>query len=184
MQLKDYLLHWESSLNGGIYPDEYASYLSLNLVRFNRITKTFSPSQAFIDLVKDIKKASHWIIITEPWCGDAAQSVPLILKLIEHVPNASYTLELRDQGTLIDHYLTNGGKAIPKLICINEETGEELGLWGPRPQHIQFQVDALKAEGPEAFKAKFGKMLHVWYGKDKGKSVQEEFTQSIKSWNK
>jgi hypothetical protein len=119
LQRTDYLLHWEKSLNGGIYPEEYAPYLSLNLTRFNRITKTFSPSQAFIDLVRNVKKKSHWIIITEPWCGDAAQSVPVILRLIEVIPNATYSLELRDSGGIIDAYLTDGGQAIPKVVVRN-----------------------------------------------------------------
>jgi hypothetical protein len=179
MQLKDYLSHWEKSLNGGIYPDEYASYLSLNLTRFKRITKTFSPSQAFIDHASDVKKKSHWIIITEPWCGDAAQSVPLILKLIEHLPNASYTLELRDQGTLIDHYLTNGGKGIPKVI-VRDEHGSDMFVWGPRTEAAQRLFNELKAEGVEL--TVLHESLHAWYAKDHGQSLESELMVLIQSF--
>ena len=178
MQLKDYLLHWEKSLNGGIYPDEYASYISLNLTRFNRITKTFSPSQAFIDLASDVKKKSHWIIITEPWCGDAAQSVPLILKLIEHLPHASYTLELRDQGTLIDQYLTNGGKGIPKVI-VRDEHGSDMFVWGPRTEAAQGLFNELKTEGVEL--KLLHESLHGWYAKDHGQSLESELLVRIQT---
>jgi hypothetical protein len=178
MQLKDYLLHWEKSLNGGIYPDEYASYLSLNLARFNRITKTFSPSQVFIDHVKDVKKASHWIIITEPWCGDAAQSVPLILKLIQQIPNARYTIELRDQGNLIDNYLTNGGKGIPKVI-VRDEQEDDLFVWGPRTEAAQGLFNELKAEGVEL--KVLHESLHGWYAKDHGQSLESELLVLIQT---
>jgi len=178
MQLKDYLLHWEKSLNGGIYPDEYASYISLNLTRFNRITKTFPPSQAFIDLASDVKKKSHWIIITEPWCGDAAQSVPLLLKLIDQIPNARFTLELRDQSTLIDQYLTNGGKGIPKVI-VRDEQGIDLFVWGPRTREAQELFNKLKAEGVEL--KVLHESLHRWYAKDHGKSLELELLTLIQS---
>ncbi|MEY3048381.1 MAG: hypothetical protein RL365_419 [Bacteroidota bacterium] len=178
MQLTDYLLHWEKSLNGGIYPDEYTSYLSLNLKRFNRITKTFSPSQAFIDLASEVKKKSHWIIITEPWCGDAAQSVPLILKLIEHLPNVSYSLELRDQGNKIDNYLTNGGKGIPKVI-VRDEHGSDMFVWGPRTEAAQRLFNELKAKGVEL--TVLHESLHAWYAKDRGQLLESELLVSIES---
>ena len=174
MQLTDYLLHWEKSLNGGIYSDEYTSYLSLNLTRFNRITKTFSPSQAFIDLASEVKKKSHWIIITEPWCGDAAQSVPVLLRLIEVIPNATYSLELRDSGNIIDAYLTDGGKAIPKVVVRNEQQ-EDMFVWGARPEILQALFLEGKRRGVE--KTDLQEMLHTWYAKDGGRTLEQEILE-------
>lgn len=166
-------------MNGGIYPDEYASYLSLNLTRFNRITKTFSPSQAFIDLVSEVKKKSHWIIITEPWCGDAAQSVPPLLRLIEVIPKALYSLELRDAGSLINQYLTHGSKSIPKLIVRNEQH-EDLFVWGARPIPLSVLFNEGKQRGLE--KPALHEMLHAWYAKDGGRNLEHEIMLNLQPY--
>jgi hypothetical protein len=178
MDLTAYQQHWEKALNGGIYPEEYQPYLELNEARFKRITKTFTPSTEFTAAVQGITKPSHWIIITEPWCGDAAQSVPLLLKLIDQIPNADFTLELRDQSTLIDQYLTNGGKGIPKVI-VRDEQGIDLFVWGPRTREAQELFNELKAEGVEL--NVLHESLHGWYAKDQGKTLELELLTLIQS---
>jgi hypothetical protein len=178
MDLAAYQLHWKNALNGGVYPEEYQPYLELNEVRFKRITKTFTPSAAFISSVQAIKNPNHWIIITEPWCGDAAQSVPLLLKFIEKIPNASYTLELRDQSSLIETYLSNGGKGIPKVI-VRDEHGSDLFVWGPRTEAAQYLFNELKAEGVEL--KVLHESLHAWYAKDHGQSLESELMVLIQS---
>ena len=178
MDLTAYQQRWEKALNGVIYPEEYQPYLELNEVRFKRITKTFTPSMDFTAAVQGITKPSHCIIITEPWCGDAAQSVPLLLKLIDQIPNARFTLELRDQSTLIDQYLTNGGKGIPKVI-VRDEKGNDLFVWGPRTREAQELFNELKAEGVEL--KVLHESLHGWYAKDQGKTLELELLTLIQS---
>jgi hypothetical protein len=176
MLLNDYLLHWDSALEGGVYEEKYAEYLSLNRTRFNRNYKTFKPSEAFLKASHRISFRTHWIIITEPWCGDAAQSVPVLLRLIEQIPSASYSLTLRDQGSLIDQYLTNGGKGIPKVI-VRDEQGIDLLVWGPRPQELTQLFHHAKDSGVE--KEALHVQLHTWYGQDKGLSVQQEVSDKL-----
>jgi hypothetical protein len=172
-------------VTGNVQSEGLLNTTQVNLHRIARLDKKVTLTLELKEVLAQVNTKWTWYVITEGWCGDASQNLSYIAKMAEANPNINLKLLLRDDNPeIMDAYLTNGGKAIPKLICINDETGEELGTWGPRPQHIQFQVNALKAEGPEAFKAHFGKKLHFWYGKDKGKSVQEEFTRTIKSWNK
>ena len=178
MDLTAYQQHWKKALKGGIYSEEYQPYLELNEARFKRISKTFTPSKEFTDTVQGITKPSHWIIITEPWCGDAAQSVPLLLKLINQIPNAHLTLELRDQSTLIDQYLTNGGKGIPKVI-VRDAEGNDLLVWGPRTREAQELFNGLKAEGVEL--KLLHESLHGWYAKDQGKSLELELLTLIQA---
>ena len=178
MLLNDYLLHWDRALEGGVYEEKYAEYLRLNRTRFNRNYKTFTPSEAFLKASQGITFPTHWIIITEPWCGDAAQSVPLLLKLIDQIPNADFTLELRDQSTLIDQYLTNGGKGIPKVI-VRDEQRIDLFVWGPRTREAQELFNELKAEGVEL--KVLHESLHGWYAKDQGKTLELELLTLIQS---
>jgi len=178
MLLNDYLLHWDRALEGGVYEEKYAEYLRLNRTRFNRNYKTFTPSEAFLNASKGITFPTHWIIITEPWCGDAAQSVPILLRLIEHIPSASYSLMLRDQGSLIDQYLTNGGKGIPKVI-VRDEQGIDLLVWGPRTRDAQELFNGLKEQGVEL--NVLHESLHGWYAKDQGQTLEIELLTLIRN---
>jgi hypothetical protein len=104
--------------------------------------------------------------------------VPLLLKLIHQIPNARFTLELRDQSTLIDQYLTNGGKGIPKVI-VRDEQGIDLFVWGPRTREAQELFNELKAEGVEL--KVLHESLHGWYAKDHGKSLELELLTLIQA---
>ncbi|WP_216831763.1 thioredoxin family protein [Alkalihalobacterium elongatum] len=82
----------------------------------------------------------HFLTITEDWCGDAMMINPIIRKLAE-AANIDMRVTLRDADTtLIDRHLTNGGRAIP-IILILDEDGTLLGKWGPRAPQIQQLVD-------------------------------------------
>ena len=176
MDLISYLAHWDAAMVTPLYPENYSAYLSLNRSRFNRIYKQFTPSAEFIDRAHQINQKTRWTIITEPWCGDAAQNVPVLLRLIEQIPLANYSITLRDQSELIDQYLTNGGRSIPKVI-VSDENGQDLFTWGPRPAAAQTLFKTLKAEGTEL--TALQKSLHGWYAENAGEAVQEEIYQLI-----
>jgi hypothetical protein len=176
MQLAAYLEHWKKALLGGIYPENYLEYLRLNEVRFNRILKQFLPSGDFLASARQVSIPTHWIIITEPWCGDAAQSVPVLLKLIDQIPKATYSLVLRDGDSLIDSYLTRGGKSIPKVIIRNERH-EDLFTWGPRPDRAHALYQLKKEEGVTM--EDLHQALHHWYAKDKGTHLTTEIQENI-----
>ena len=172
-------------VTGDVQSEDKLATTKVNLHRIARLDKKAKLTPELEESIAQITANWTWYVIVEGWCGDASQSLAYIAKMADANPNIELKLLLRDDNPeIMNAYLTNGGKAIPKLICKNNETGEELGNWGPRPQNIQDQVNALKAEGPDVFKANFSKKLPLWYGKDKGKSVQEEFVHHINKWNK
>ena len=176
MDLRTYLAHWDDAMVTPLYPENYSAYLPLNRSRFNRIYKQFTPSAEFIDRAHQINQKTRWTIITEPWCGDAAQNVPILLKLIEVINGAEMQLELRDQIELIDQYLTNGGRSIPKVI-VSDENGQDLFTWGPRPAAAQTLYKSLKAEETEL--TELHKSLHSWYADNAGTALQEEIYKLI-----
>jgi hypothetical protein len=122
-------------------------------------------------------------IITEPWCGDAAQVVPAIAGLAGLSDKIETEVVLRDENEeLINRYLTNGGKSIPITIIVDESTGEELGHWGPRPSVAQKMVSEYKASPEDVRPAydDFIQEVQQWYNQDKTASVQQEFIQKLK----
>lgn len=85
---------------------------------------------------------------------------------------------LRDSNLdYMDLYLTNGGRAIPKLIAY-DENGEELFQWGPRPNEAKELFNRLKNDGVE--KSDINKELHLWYGRNRGKEIEKEIFELIK----
>ena len=72
---------------------------------------------------------------------------------------------------LMNFFLTNGGKSIPKLLVLNSEN-EVLNTWGPRPSIATKIVQDYKNKHGQLDKT-FKKELQVWYNNDKGVNIQE-----------
>src|SRR5690606_37230624 len=103
----------------------------------------------------------HWFVITEPWCGDAAHSVPFIQLAAQLNPLITVEYELRDSEPFrINDYLTGGSKSIPKLI-IRDDQGNDLATWGPRPVECQKLFDQLKIDQAD-FETQKTSLQH-WY---------------------
>lgn len=103
------------------------------------------PQDAFIQQLKAANV--HILAITEDWCGDAMLNNPIIRKVAEAAGVEVRTV-LRDEDTdLIDRYLTNGGRAIPLYLILNE-SGEVIAKWGPRAPELQKYVMDGRAQLP------------------------------------
>ncbi len=158
---------------------EKLGYYPLNLYRMNRIYKTFVPADESIRVLSTIDSNLTVMVITEGWCGDSAQIVPVIARLTALIPNAELKLILRDQNPeIMDAYLTDGARSIPKLVVYNEK-GEELFIWGSRPEEAQNLVVSLKAEGKT--KQEWEEKLHIWYARNKGKSAESEIIRKFEA---
>jgi hypothetical protein len=150
-------------------------YTKLNFARMNRVVKTFQmvPGMHF---ALHSAKPQTWLVLTEAWCGDAAANVPIIALLADAVRNIQLKLLYRDEhADLMDAYLTNGSRSIPKLISV-DTSGNELFTWGPRPDPVQRMVMENKAL-PETERVPYdeiSKQLQLWYAKDRGATLQAE----------
>lgn len=152
-------------------------YTILNQRRTHRILKTYKPSDKIIAKINSITSKQTWLIITEDWCGDSAQNIPFLYKMTQNNPNIEFKIIYRDQHLdIIDQFLTNGGRAIPKIIGFDED-GNQLFEWGPRPEVAKQLVKQWKESGFS--KDEFNEKLHLWYGKDRGKTLEEEFVNFI-----
>ena len=155
------------------------NYSLLNDKRMKRLDKTIKISEETIAKIKDIREPQTWLVLTEGWCGDAAQNLPVINKIAEENPNIQLKLVLRDENLeLMDRFLTNGGRSIPKLIALDKEN-EIVNTWGPRPTVATKMVVDYKTEHG-GLDAEFKKDLQVWYNKNKGNNVQEDILSILK----
>jgi len=160
----------------------YVNFTRLNRQRMNRIAKTNVLQTEVADKIRGVDRRMTWLVITEAWCGDAAQNIPVI----ETVARASERIDtryiLRDEHLeLIDAYLTNDARAIPKLIALDAETHEVLGTWGSRPSAAQGLYDEMKRQGAD--KSKINEALQRWYNADMGHSLQIELADLAVIWS-
>ncbi len=156
----------------------------MNLQRMKRLNKTIQLQDELQDVISGLTRKITFLVITEGWCGDAAQNVPVFNKLIEHSENIDLKLILRDKNLdVMDAFLTNGGRSIPKLIALDTTSLKVIGTWGPRPDTAQFMVTEFKKIENGDY-SEFVKEVQLWYAKDKTLSMQKELIELLKAWNK
>tara|TARA_B110000285_G_C15106745_1_gene608477 strand:+ start:1320 stop:1931 length:612 start_codon:yes stop_codon:yes gene_type:complete len=170
----------ENKSTGPNQSEDLTNYSLLNDRRMKRLDKTIKISDDTASAIKKVNEAQSWLLITEGWCGDAAQNLPVINKMADLNDHISLKVILRDENLeLMDLFLTNGGRAIPKLIALDKDNNV-LHSWGPRPTVAAKMVVNYKATHG-SLDANFKQELQVWYNKDKGKSTQEDFVNLIQN---
>ncbi len=163
-------------------------YTTMNEVRMERLDKTIKLTPEITEKMMTIRQSQLWLVLTEAWCGDAAQSIPVMAKMASLNPWLDLRLILRDEHPqVMDAFLTNGGRSIPKLIILAAGSLEVLGSWGPRPAAAQQMImegkAALEKIPDEQLRKKAYQQLSTnlqkWYVRDKTRSVQEEILDVI-----
>ena len=174
---EEYQRNFEAELNSGI-ETKNSIYLPMNWQRSIRIEKTLILDSKF----ETMEQTANWLIISEHWCGDASQILPVIHK-ISLASNGKINLKMiyRDQyPELIEMHLTKGSKSIPKLLQLDENYNF-IKDWGPRPETAQQLVIQLKSNPIASLT--YSEEVHKWYAKDKQKEIQEELFELISSKN-
>lgn len=162
--------------------EERIAYTRLNQQRMKRVEKQFSIDADLLSVLQKPRPEWHWVVLVESWCGDGAQQLPALAAIADAVPTIELTVILRDENPeWMDTCLTNGSRAIPKLICLNAETNERLFTWGPRPLAILEQVLQFKEKNPGASKDEIGTLVHTLYAKDRSQSLQQDLLRLAQS---
>ena len=172
----------EGKSTGDNQSESLTHYTSLNEARMNRLEKTIKISEDVIAKLQNLDNHYIWLVISEGWCGDAAQILPILNKMaLASDKRIDLKIVLRDDNDeLMSQYLTNSGKAIPKIIVICKEAGIVRTDWGPRPKGATELLANYKKEFG-VIDEKIKTDLQLWYLADKGISVQEELTQIMEN---
>ncbi len=169
----------ENKVTGSIQSEALVEYSRLNMHRMHRIKKTMQVLPEVKSILESITVPQTWLVLTEGWCGDAAQILPALHGLSQLNGNIKLLLLLRDENLdLMDQYLTNkSSKSIPILIVYDSSTREELFNWGPRPAEVQEKLLDMMQKGMpyETIKEE----VHRWYAKDRTNSIQHEISNLV-----
>jgi hypothetical protein len=147
-----------------------------------RLNKTIQLQHELLEVLTSFNRKVTFLVLTEGWCGDAAQNIPVLHKIAEQAENIELKLLLRDQNLpVMDAFLTNGGRSIPKLIAVDTNSLAVIGTWGPRPEAAQFMVSEFKKIKDGDY-SEFVKEVQLWYARDKTIAMQKELIALLKDW--
>jgi Thioredoxin len=160
--------------SGPIQSPELVTYTRLNLARSKRIHESVVVPAALVAQILALPKPQTWLVLTELWCGDAAQNLPY-LDALAQASGGQIHLRLlwRDENPeLMDQFLTRGSRGIPKLIALGADNQVRF-TWGPRPGPAQAFMDAYKAN-PVGPKEAVYTAIHTWYSQNRAAALYQE----------
>lgn len=171
----------EGKSTGNEQSEDLLHYSTLNESRLKRLDKTITVPEEISAKLKTLEKEYIWLVIAEGWCGDAAQILPILNKMALESDKIDLRIVFRDlNDDVMNHFLTNGARAIPKLIIVDKASGKVCDQWGPRPEGA---TDLIKN-----YKEQFGivdeeakTQLQMWYLHDKGLSTQNEVAEMMQN---
>ncbi|AWI24802.1 thioredoxin family protein [Flavobacterium pallidum] len=163
----------ENKSTGHGQSEALTHYSRMNETRMNRLEKTVLISEKNASAMQSLASRFTWLVISEGWCGDAAQILPVLEKLAKLSDKVTLKIVLRDEHPeLMDLFLTHNTRSIPKLIVLDENNAVKT-TWGPRPKAALDLVADYKRENG-VFDDAGKTALQLWYTKDKGASIQDE----------
>ena len=123
-----------------------------------------------------VQRPWHLLVLSEDWCGDSINTLPVIARLAEAQPLIDMRIIGRDANPdLIDSHMTGLSKSIPVIILLDEDFNE-IGWWGPRPGSLQAWVTEGGLALPQAERYR---QVRTWYARDHGKTAVNELLELI-----
>ncbi|MEM6641931.1 MAG: thioredoxin family protein [Bacteroidota bacterium] len=162
----------------GTQNEDLIYYTKLNAQRSRRIYKTTDLEAELAEVVQSLPTQT-WLLLTETWCGDAANSVPIIARLAELNEKIDLRIVFRDENPeLMDLFLTKGGRSIPKLIGLDANK-KVLFDWGPRPAEAQKLYWDWREEDQRIPYSEFHIVMQKWYTQNQGLAIQQELKEKV-----
>jgi len=166
--------------SGPTQTEALTNYTMLNQRRMKRLDKTLKLTDDQIETIKNFKGNLTWVVLTETWCGDAAQTMPMMQKIAALNDGIQLKVILRDDNLdVMDEFLYNGGRSIPKLVSFDNDSQTIASDWGPRPSKATKLVNDYKAAHGK-LTPEFKQDLQMWYTKDKGQNTVEDLLELLK----
>lgn len=132
------------------------------------------------EIFNELSRDYYWLVLVEPWCGDVAANLPPIETLAGLSEHIDLRIILRDEHPdVMDAFLTNGGRSIPKLVCLDKKNLTAKWSWGPRPEKAQEMVLTYKANPNKPYK-EFVADMRAWYEADVAHQLQREIIALMK----
>lgn len=163
--------------------EKLTHFTKLNFQRLKRVFRTLQLSEEIVDAAKNVQSEMLWVVIVESWCGDVPQNLPIMEAISEITDKVNLRIILRDENPgIMDQFLTNGTRSIPKLICFDPHNLEVAGTWGPRPVGATELVKDLLKD-PRVTPDMRKEAVQRWYLQNRGEQLQSELCYLLEEWD-
>ena len=163
---------------GGLTLDAYIDVAQKNQEFWRAVYRTARVPEDLAARARAVPGEWHVLVLSEDWCGDAVNSVPVISRLCEMIPGSHLRLLGRDANPdLMDAHMTRGTRSIP-VVMVFDAGFVEHSWWGPRPRVLQ---EWFLEEGTLLEKADRSRRMREWYARDRGRSAQEEVLSLVEA---
>lgn len=163
---------------------DFPTYLGREVQRhpalWEGVYRRAAPPEWAVERAREIRGRWNILVLSEDWCGDASNTLPVLARFAEAVPGTELRVLKRDENPeLMDRYLTGGSRSIPLAIVL-DEAFEPVGRWGPRPAELQEFVLREKRAGLRE-KTDIYKDARRWYARDRGETTLRELLEVLES---
>ncbi|HEX5002419.1 MAG TPA: thioredoxin family protein [Bacteroidia bacterium] len=164
---------------GNTVTESYVEFTRLNEYRMDRLENKVELKEELVQKVSQLQRPEVWLVLSEAWCGDSAQTLPVFDKIARL---SSGTIQLLITGRdnhpeLMKRFLTDGSRSVPVLLRVNKQSGQLISRWGPRPKPAQEIMLKWKHADGAISKEDFQKELHLWYAVDQTMTLQKELIE-------
>ena len=169
----------EGRTSGLNQSEAYVYYTLLNHKRMRRWEKKTRLPEDLKGTLAKMEEPWIWLVLTETWCGDAAPVLPIMEAFASNSDSLNLRIALRDEHQeLMDRFLTNNARSIPKLLMIRPSDYKVVASWGPRPREVAQMVAAYREEHGKLTE-ELRMSLQKWYNKDRGRSIIRELSELL-----
>lgn len=164
---------YDAAYRAGCRYDQFLTDAAANRDLWQAVDRRARVARDTIARARAVPGRWRLLALADDWCGDAVNILPVVAQLSDAVDDLELRIVGRDEVPgLMDRHLTNGGRAIPVFILL-DEAGTCRGWWGPRPTKLQ---RLFEAEGKSLQKDVRYRELRRWYARDRGDTIADEIS--------
>ena len=156
--------------------EELLTFVEKNVELWTAVWRHARVDEEYVRRVAALPGEWHLLVLSEDWCGDAVNTVPVVAKLAALSPNLELRVLARDENLdLMDAHLTGTSRSIPVVILLDAEYRER-AWWGPRPTALQ---DSVSGEWQVLEKSSRYREARAGYARDRGRTTLEEVVSML-----
>ncbi len=145
--------------------------VTINRALWHSLTARATVSSAAIERAGTLSGRWNLLVLTEDWCGDSVNTLPVLARLVASAPNLCMRLLERDENPdLMSTHLSGGSRSIPVVMALDEDFRER-AWWGSRPAPVQRWV---LDKGLALSRVERYREVRTWYARDRGATTVDE----------
>ncbi|HEY6826453.1 MAG TPA: thioredoxin family protein [Gemmatimonadaceae bacterium] len=157
--------------------EQFVAGAAANVELWHALARRAETPDSVVRDIESVGGAWHLLVLTEDWCGDAVNTLPVLAAISNRARNLDLRILSRDANPdLMDAHLTGRSRSIPIVIVLDSQYVER-AWWGPRPAPLQgWVVNAGRALTPE----ERYREVRRWYARDRGASTLAELLATLR----